>query len=268
MAEAHIFQPVGEDNRRFIAGQTVTDVDKVRQLLLFHNSIDFFERDLRRNDIIQQHPSSGALHALAVDSDGDRRLEIHLALIVGNADFRGIGEQPPAALGVQPVAGHIVKPQHDVLGRHDDRLAVGRRQDVVGRHHERARFHLRFHGERHVHRHLVAVEVGVIGGAYQRMKLNRFAIDENRLEGLDAKPVQRRRAVEQDRMLTDDFIEDVPHFGHFALDHFFGALDGRDKAALFELVVDKGFEKLEGHLLRQPALVQPKFGSHDNHRAA
>src|SRR2546422_6400957 len=38
------------------------------------------------------------------------------------------------------------------------------------------------------------------------------------------------------------------------LDHLLGALDGRDEAALLELVVDEGLEELEGHLLGQPAL--------------
>jgi hypothetical protein len=37
-----------------------------------------------------------------------------------------------------------------------------------------------------VHRHLVAVEVGVVGGADERMELDRLAFDEDRLERLDA----------------------------------------------------------------------------------
>jgi hypothetical protein len=53
----------------------------------------------------------------------------------------------------------VIKAQHDVLGRHDDRLAVGGRQDVVGRHHQDACFQLRFQRQRHVHGHLVAVKV-------------------------------------------------------------------------------------------------------------
>jgi hypothetical protein len=46
-----------------------------------------------------------------------------------------------------------------------------------------------------VHGHLVAVEVGVEGGADQRVELDRLALDQHRLEGLDAEAVQRRRAV-------------------------------------------------------------------------
>jgi hypothetical protein len=55
-----------------------------------------------------------------------------------------------------------------VLRRHDNRLAVRRMQDVVGRHHQHGGFELGFQRERYVDRHLVAVEVGVEGGASPR----------------------------------------------------------------------------------------------------
>ena len=41
--------------------------------------------------------------------------------------------------------------------------------------------------ERHVHRHLVAVEVGVERGADERVDLDGLALDQDRLEGLDAR---------------------------------------------------------------------------------
>ena len=105
----------------------------------------------------------------------------------------------------------VVEAEHDVLRRHDDRRAVGRMQDVVGRHHQHARFQLRFERQRDVHGHLVAVEVGVERRADERMQLDRLALDQGRLEGLDAEAVQRRRAVQQHRMLADHLIEDVPN---------------------------------------------------------
>ena len=79
---------------------------------------------------------------------------------------------------------------------------MGRRQDVVGGQHEDAGLGLRLHGERQVDGHLVAVEVGVEGGADQRVKLDGLALDEHRLEGLDAQAVQRRGPVQHDRMLA------------------------------------------------------------------
>jgi len=43
------------------------------------------------------------------------------------------------------------------------------------------------------------------------LDLDRLALDQLRLEGLDAKAVQRRRPVQQNRMLGDDLLEHVPH---------------------------------------------------------
>ena len=141
----------------------------------------------------------------------------------------------PSPCGVDALAGHVVQTQHDVLRRHDDRLAVGRRQDVVRRHHQRARFELRFDRQRHVHGHLVAVEVGVERGTDQRMQLDRLAFDQHRLERLDTQAVQRRRTVQHDRVLADHFFEDIPDFRAFALDQSLGGLDGRRLAAQLQL---------------------------------
>ena len=80
--------------------------------------------------------------------------------------------------------------------------AVRRREDVVRRQHQDARLRLRLGRERQVDGHLVAVEVGVEGVADERVDLDRLALDEHRLERLDAEAVQRRRAVQQHRVLV------------------------------------------------------------------
>jgi hypothetical protein len=85
-----------------------------------------------------------------------------------------------------------------------------------------------------VHRHLVAVEVGVKGSTNQRMQLDRFAFDQHRLERLDAQPMQGRGAIEQDRMFANDFFENIPDFGLFLLDQFLGLLDRLAEALGFE----------------------------------
>ena len=64
-------------------------------------------------------------------------------------------------------------------------------EDVVARQHEDAGLGLRLRGERHVDGHLVTVEVGVEGRADERVDLDGLALDELRLEGLDAEAVQR-----------------------------------------------------------------------------
>jgi hypothetical protein len=56
----------------------------------------------------------------------------------------------------------------------------------VRREHEQARFGLRSPTRAEVHGHLVTVEVGVERGAHQRVDLDRLALDQHRLERLDA----------------------------------------------------------------------------------
>ena len=158
------------------------------------------------------------------------------ALLEGMLDLAHVGEDHALARLALASAlhGQVVEAEHDVLRRHDDRLAVGWREDVVGRHHQHARFELRLQRQRHVDRHLVTVEVGVEGGADQRMQLDRLALDQHRLEGLDAQAVQRRRAVQQHRMLADHLFQDVPDLGPLLLDHALGGLDGRGHAVELE----------------------------------
>ncbi len=174
------------------------------------------------------------------------------------------------ALAGQPFAHdrEIIQAEHDVLRRHDDRLTVGRMQDVVGRHHQHARFELRFERQRNVHGHLVAVEVGVERGADQRMKLDRLAFDQNRLERLNAEAMQRRRAVEQHRMLADHLVEDVPDFGAFFFDQLLGLLHRGRQTLGVEPRIDERLEQFERHLLRQAALMQAQFGTDHDHRTA
>ena len=152
--------------------------------------------------------------------------------------------------------------------RHDDRRAVGRVQDVVGRHHQHARLELRLERQRHVHGHLVAVEIGVEGRADQRMQLDRLALDQHRLERLNAEAMQRRRAVEQHRMLADHLIEDVPNLRLLLLDQLLRLLHRGGVALGVEPRIDERLEQLERHLLRQPALMQLELGPDHDHRAA
>ena len=117
-------------------------------------------------------------------------------------------------------------------------------------------------------RHLVAVEVGVVGEADQRVQLDRRALDEHGLEGLDAEAVQCGRAVEQDRPVPDHLVQHVPDLGPSALDDALGALDVVRQPLAYEGVHDERLEQLQRHLLRQPALVQPQVRADHDHGAA
>ena len=164
--------------------------------------------------------------------------------------------------------GQVVDAEHHVLGRGRQRRPVGRREDVVRRQHQDPRLGLGLGGERHVDRHLVAVEVGVEGVADQRVDLDRLALDQDRFEGLDAEAVQGRRPVEQHRVFVDDFLEHVPDLGDHRLDHLLRRLDVLDGFALDQLGHDERLEQLERHQLRQAALLQPQARPGDDHRTA
>ena len=145
--------------------------------------------------------------------------------VVGELGVVEVRERFAFALAHPVAAGQVVDAEHHVLRRRDDRLAVrGLEQVVDASICSRASF-LRGCRQRHVDSHLVAVEVGVEGRADQRVDLDGGAFDQHRLESLDAEAVQRRRAVEQHRVVLDDLFEHVPHFGPNALDDALGALD-------------------------------------------
>ncbi len=67
--------------------------------------------------------------------------------------------------------GQVVGTQNHILGRHGDGLAVLGPQQVVGGQHQQSGLSLGLGGQGNVNSHLVAVKVGVEGGAAQRMQL-------------------------------------------------------------------------------------------------
>src|SRR2546423_6937807 len=80
--------------------------------------------------------------------------------------------------------------------------------------------------------------------------------------------MQSRRAVQENRVLAYDLFEYVPDHGLLPVNHLARLLDGRGVGLLFELVVDEGLEQLQGHLLRQAALMELEFGADDDDGAA
>ncbi len=280
-AVAELHQLVGEDHGCTQAATAERGVDELGDLLLLERLVDHAEGQTRRQDLGQDGAAGGRvvandpLDALTVraqvgflQAHRDARMERDLAGLVGTLHFRHVGEDHALARHVHAFAGRVVQAQHDVLRRHDDRLAVGRRQHVVGGQHQGAGFHLCFQRQRNVDGHLVAVEVGVEGDADERVELDRLAFDQYRLESLDAEAVQRRSAVQHDRVLADHLFEDVPHHRLLRLHHLLGLLDGCGQPHQLELVEDEGLEQLERHQLGQTALMQLELRTHGNHRTA
>src|SRR5262245_26222949 len=119
-----------------------------------------------------------------------------------------------------------------------------------------------------MYRHLVAVEVRVECGTDKWMDLDGLTLDQHRLKCLDTETVQRGCAIQQHRVLANHFLKNVPDDWFLPLDHLTRLFDGRSVSLFLELVVDKWFEQLEGHLLRQSALMKFQLRTNHDHRAA
>ena len=153
------------------------------------------------------------------------------------------------------------------VGRVTGRPSDGFRMLFAGEHQD-AGLGLRLDRQRQVDGHLVAVEVRVERGADERVQLDGLALDELRLEGLDAETVQRGRAVQQNGALADDLLEHVPDLRTRTLDHALGALDVLRVAQVDQALDHERLEQLERHLLGQTALVQLELRSDDDDRTA
>ena len=281
-AEARLQQLVGKHHGLFQSAFTERDVDEFGDFLLLQGLVDVGKRQAFGQDFRQQSAPGGGVPQLGAgvefsgllvlgvlgQAHADAGVQLQLATVKGAAHFTGVGKDQALAFAVDPLTGGVVQAQHHVLRRHDRWLAAGGEQHVVGGQHQGAGFHLRFHRQRDVHGHLVAVKVGVESRAHQRVQLNGFAFDENGLECLDAQTVQRRRTVKHDGVLFNHLFQDVPHHRGAGFDFLLGGLDGGRNTHGLELGEDEGFEQLQRHQLGQAALVQLEGGAHGNHRAA
>ena len=160
----------------------------------------------------------------------------------------------------------VVATQRNVLGRRRDRLAARWREQIVRCKHQQTGFHLRFNRQRHVHRHLVTIEVRVVSGANQRVNPNRVTFDQLRFESLNRQAVQSRSTVQKDRVSPGHFVQDIPHFRCPALDHLLRAANRVHQAHLFQAANDEGFKQHQRHFLRKTALIELKIRSDNNDR--
>src|SRR5690606_6530858 len=74
--------------------------------------------------------------------------------------------------------------------------------------------------------------------------------------------------VQENRVLADDFIKDIPDFRTLLLDQLLGLLDRGREALGIKARVDEGLEELKRHLLRQTALVQLQLRTGHDDRTA
>ena len=192
-------------------------------------------------------------------------MEMHLLVTQRTHHFFGIRKHLAFTLCIYTVTADVIQTQYHVLGRADNRLAVGGGKDVVGGHHQRTGFELGFQGQRYVYRHLVTIEVGVECRTNQRVQLDSLTFNQYRLKRLNTQTVKGRRPVQHYRVFANHFGEDIPHLSCFALDHLLGRLDGGRQTTTFQLGKDERLEQFQRHLLGQTTLVQlQRRADHDH----
>ena len=119
--------------------------------------------------------------------------------------------------------------------------------------------------QRHVHRHLVTIEIRIERRTNKWVKLNCLSFDQFRLERLYRQTVKRWGAVKHDRMPLQYVFKNIPNNRFFALNQFLGALHCLYNTSFNKLADNEWFEQFRSHILRQTALVQFHFRTyHDN----
>ena len=191
--------------------------------------------------------------------DIEFRLRIFFLFFVGEIDFRIVGCL---------YDGEVVGAEDHILRRNSNRLAILCGQDVIDGEHQGACFSLCFDGQRQMAGHLVTVEVSVVAWAYERMQLDRAAFPEDRFKSLDTESVQRRCAVQEDRVFFDDIAKDFPDFRGELVDLLACCLEVACDASLDEFMHDERFEEFDRHFLRQAALVHFEFRADDDNGTA
>ena len=262
----------GGDAARAVLGVAQLDdvVDGDRPLLERGDDVVRRAERLRRRELQDVERLRRPLHAVGLALVALRELPLAALGVpeVGQLALEALALVTLLADVEHRTVGQVVEAEDHLLRGHRDRPPVRRRQDVVGRQHQDARLGLRLHRQGEVDGHLVAVEVGVERRADERVDLDGLALDQHGLEGLDAEAVQGRGAVEQHRVLPDDLLQHVPDLGHHRVDQLLGRLDVLDLLALDQAAHDERLEELEGHQLRQAALVQAQLGAGHDDRAA
>ena len=165
-------------------------VDDLAQLLFLNQEVDLqLQHGFRggaihiaqvlRNGIVEDNAAHGGVDdagiRLTIYFHGaahlDGSVQPHHAFLIGHKGLVKVAENLALALFAGFFQGQVVRTEHHVLGRDGDRPSVGGLQKVVSRQHQRSCLSLGLGGQRHVHGHLVTVEVGVISGTGQRMQL-------------------------------------------------------------------------------------------------
>ncbi len=241
------FEPVA-------VGYDLADLFLVHRLVVVRHAF--------RQLIVEYYAAYCCFLELAVYSNLYLGVLVHLVVLVGHYNFRRSAENAPLSHNAGQLLCKVVRPKYDILGGCRNRPSVRRGKYIIRGVHYYTRFHLGFHRKRHVHGHLVPVEVGVESRADKGMQPYGLTLYKLGLKSLDTQAVECRRAVEEHRMLPYDVVKDIPYFGVFLLDHFLRAFYRMNETFLPEFPYYKRLIKFERHYLGKPALVYFKFRAH------
>jgi len=92
---------------------------------------------------------------------------------------------------------------------------------------------LSFGTKRQMNSHLIAVEIGVVGGASQGVQLQSATFGEHGLKSLNAQAVKSGSTIEQNGMFFDDFFENAPNLFGGAVNFLLSCSDAVLKYSVF-----------------------------------
>ncbi len=150
--------------------------------------------------------------------------KIDKAVIVGVDGVVRRSKEFALTLGAVNNFGHPISAERHVeqFFRHHRFRRSGLQNIFVGRNNVFG-FELGFFRKRHVHGHLVAVEVSVKSATNKRVDLYGVAFNQHRTEGLNTLAVKRRRAVKKHVLAANDVLKYRPNFRHPVFNEASGA---------------------------------------------
>ncbi len=157
-----------------------------------------------RQNLIEEESTKRGLHIAGhlfpvcvrlFHPDGNSGMKGTCLILVGENRLVYILKELALSKGAGSLLRQIIDAEHHILRRHRHRAAIRRFQQVVRGEQKESALCLRLHGQGKMDCHLVAVEVSVECGTYERMEFDRLTFHKNRLKRLDTQSVQGRRTV-------------------------------------------------------------------------
>ncbi|MPM71282.1 hypothetical protein SDC9_118246 [bioreactor metagenome] len=201
--------------------------------------------------------------------DGNVGVQIHLPQLVSKIDLIDVSKVTAITFVFQIIRhGQVIHTQNHIFGRADDRLTIGRFQQVLGRKHQSTGFFDSLFRKGYMNSHLVAIEVSIESGSYQRVQLNGAAFDQDRLKCLDTQTVQGRSTVQENGAILDHLFQYLIDLGATAFNKATGTLHVGGVATGNEARDNKGTEQFQSHGLGKTALIKFQFRTYHNYRTS